>query len=99
MRLHSPFFCAQPPRLVRELVRTLLKGDARFMLFLMPAQSGRVKPEIEIDVNSYGMVNYTAEQRKADKAMRAAEKAYHKQLGTYEPTWWERMSDNWKKGA
>ena len=47
----------------------------------MPAQSGRVKPEIEIDVNSYGMVNYTTEQRKADKAMRAAEKAYHKQLG------------------
>ena len=50
-------------------------------------------------MNSYGMVNYTTEQRKADKAMRAAEKAYHKQLGTYEPTWWERMSDNWKKGA
>lgn len=69
------------------------------MLFLMPAQSGRVKPEIEIDVNSYGMVNYTSEQRKADKAMRAAVKAYHKQLGTYEPTWWERMSGNWKKGA
>lgn len=94
-----PVFRARPPGLVRMLVRTLLKGDARFMLFLMPAQSGRVKPEIEIDVNSYGMVNYTAEQRKADKAMRAAEKAYHKQLGTYEPTWWERMSDNWKKGA
>lgn len=69
------------------------------MLFLMPAQSGRVKREIEIDVNSYGMVNYTTEQRKADKAMRAAEKAYHKELGIYEPTLWERVSDNWKKGA
>ncbi len=69
------------------------------MLFLMPAQSGRVKPEIEIDVNSYGMVNRTAEERKADKAMRAAVKAYHKELGIYEPTLWERMSDSWKKGA
>lgn len=100
LEIHSPFFLHMAMGVCANmLVRTLLKGDARFMLFLMPAQSGRVKPEIEIDVNSYGMVNYTSEQRKADKAMRAAAKAYHKQLGTYEPTLWERMSSNWKKGA
>lgn len=69
------------------------------MLFLMPAQSGRVKPNIEIDVNTYGMVNHTAEEKKADKAMRAAVKEYHKKLGIYEPTLWERMNGTWNKGA
>ena len=69
------------------------------MLFLMPAQSGRVKREIEIDVNSYGMVHHTAEDRQADRAMRQAEKAYRQSLGIYKPTLWERMTGSYKKGA
>lgn len=68
-------------------------------MFLMAARSDRDNTEMELEVNTNGMIHHTSAERKAEKAMRAAVKEYHKHLGIYQPSLWERVTDAWKKSA
>lgn len=68
-------------------------------MFLMAARTDKENLEMELEVNTSGIVYHTQAERKADKAMRAAVKQYHKELGTYRPNLWERVSDSLKKSA
>lgn len=62
-------------------------------MFFMAAHAEQEEDERSMEVNSSGMIFFSPEERSAAKAMRAAEIAYHKQLGIYKPTFTERIKD------
>lgn len=87
-----------PVKCIGNLIYDTLKGAVRFM-FWMSGNMERVSSEMDLEANANGMICHTSAERQADRAMRIAVKAYHQQLGIYEPTIWERVSAFWKKGA
>ncbi len=64
-------------------------------MFFMAAHAEPQEAARNIEVNSGGMIFFSPEEKRAAKAMRAAEIAYHKQLGIYKPTFTERVKDFW----
>lgn len=65
------------------------------MLF-MAANASQSNGSTELRVNSPGILFCSDAERRAKRAMRVAEIAYQKQLGTYRPTLQERFKQLFK---
>lgn len=62
-------------------------------MFFVAAQAERENVSQDLNINSNGMIYLYPGEKQAVKAMRAAEIAYHKELGIYKPTLTERVKD------